>query len=193
MKKILMMVMVIMIASGAAVARRLNAPEVLANATIVKSGSTFKLSYTRSELSSVKISIYNDKHNLVFTETIHRISSFMRPYNFSDLPEGDYTIEISDGSSKVIETVKHTKEATKEKHVRWVPVVGAEGKYVLSIANRGSEVVTINIYDSKGILKYTTREEINGDFAKVYNLKKISGKVLVEVTDAKGNIKSLSY
>lgn len=192
MKKILMMVMVIMIASGAAVARRLNAPEISADATIIKSGSTFKLSYTRSELSSVKISIYNDKHDLVFTETIHKISSFMRPYNFSDLPEGEYSIEINDGTSKVVEKVTYKKETT-EKYFKWAPVTGETNKFVLSIANRGTEVVTINIYDSKGNLQYTKHEKLNGNFARIYSLKKISGKVLVEVVDAKGNIKALSY
>src|SRR5688572_10299134 len=124
MKKILMMVMVIMIASGAAIARRLEVAEISANASVVKSGSTFKLSYTRSELSSVKVSIYNDNHDLVFTETIRKISSFIRPYNFSDLPEGEYTIEVSDGTSSVTKTVTYKKEST-EKHMKWMPLTGA--------------------------------------------------------------------
>jgi outer membrane lipoprotein-sorting protein len=186
------MVMVIMIASGAVVARRLDAPGVSANATIMKSGSTFKLSYTRTERSNVKVSIYNESNQLVFSETIHKISSFIRPYNFSDLPEGNYTIEITDGSSKVVKTVNYKKESS-EKFVKWVPVNGSPNKYVLTVANKGTELIRINIYDSKGNLQYSSCEKITGDFAKVYDLKKISGKVLVEVADAKGNIKALSY
>ncbi len=59
MKKIFAVVMTIMMVSSAAVARRL-APEVAANAKVVKSGSTFTVSYVRAEESSVKVSIYNE-------------------------------------------------------------------------------------------------------------------------------------
>lgn len=187
MKKILMMVVVIMIASGAAVARRL-APESAANAIVVKSGSTFKVSYNREESSNVKVSIFNDHGQLVFSEVIHKVSSFVRPYNFSGLPEGRYTIEINDGNSKIIESVLHEKTRS-EKHVKWVPVNGEDQKFVLSVSNKGTDVITVNIYDVWGNLKHTETQKITGDFAKVYNLKKISGSVLVEVADSKGNIK----
>jgi len=37
---------------------------------------------------------------------------------------------------------------------------------------------------------FSKAEKIDGNFAKVYNLKKIKGKVLAEVVDAKGNTKT---
>jgi flagellar hook assembly protein FlgD len=190
MKKIFAAVMVVMMVSSAAVARRL-APEVAADAKVVKSGSTFTVSYVRAEESSVKVSIYNADNKRVFSETIHRISSFTRPYNFADLPEGKYTIEISDGNSKVTEHVEYRHEAARaDKYVKWTPVTNSDSKFMLAVSNTGKDLIIVNFYNASGELLFSKAEKIDGNFAKVYNLKKIKGKVLAEVVDAKGNTKT---
>src|SRR5690349_14739491 len=173
MKKIFAVVMTIMMVSSAAVARRL-APEVAANAKVVKSGSTFTVSYVRAEESSVKVSIYNDDNKKVFSETIHKISSFSRPYNFADLPEGAYTIEISDGNAKISETVEYRRETkTSDKYVKWTPVSNSDTKFMLAVSNTGKDAIAVNFYDESGTLLFTANEKIDGNFAKVYDLKKI--------------------
>lgn len=193
MKKIFAVVMMtIMMVSSAAVARTL-APEVAANATVVKSGSTFTVSYVRAEESSVKVSIYNDDNKKVFSETIHKISSFTRPYNFADLPLGKYTIEITDGNSTITETVEYRHEAKhSDKYVKWSPVTNSDTKFMLAVSNTGKGAIVVNFYDESGALLFSSSEKIDGNFAKVYNLKKIKGKVLAEVVDAKGTIKAVA-
>jgi len=192
MKKILSMIIALMVVSGVVSARRLDNPSASESASVVKSGSTFKLSYKREALSTVKVSIYNENNKLVFTETIRKISSFVRPYNFSGLPEGAYTIEIADGDSKVIESINYQKDHPTTFAIL-TPVKGEATKYVLSMANAGKEAVTVNIYNEDGTLQYSESEIVNGEFAKVYDLKKVKGKFSVEVVGAEGKVKTLAY
>ncbi len=61
---------------------------------------------------------------------------------------------------------------------------------MLAVSNTGKDEIVINFYDESGALLFSASEEIDGNFAKVYDLKKIKGKVLAEVADAKGKIKT---
>jgi hypothetical protein len=60
------------------------------------------------------------------------------------------------------------------------------------VANKGQDVLTIRIYGDKGVLLYSQTENVNGDFAQVYNLDKYNGSLTFEVSDSKGVTKSLS-
>jgi hypothetical protein len=79
-----------------------------------------------------------------------------------------------------------------EKLANVMHVTGESNKYILSVANKGQDVLTIKIYGDKGILLYSKTENVDGDFAQVYNLDKYKGNVTFEVSDSKGVTKSLS-
>ena len=74
---------------------------------VLKNGSTFRLLYKGAEQSDVKVLILNDENQIVFTEKIKNTDGFARPYNFSNLPEGHYSIQIKDNAGVRTETVNH--------------------------------------------------------------------------------------
>jgi hypothetical protein len=67
------------------------------------------------------------------------------------------------------------------------------GKYVLSIPNKGSEILKVNIFDANNHLVYSANEKLNGDFAKVYNLDRIGDGFTFEVIGKNGVSQTLSY
>lgn len=109
MKKILSVLVMLMVISSVAFARRMDNPVAAAGVAVMKNGSTFKLFYKGAQHSDVKVSIVDARDHVVFSEVIKKVEGFMRPYNFSNLPEGNYTIEVSDKSGRYIEKISYNK------------------------------------------------------------------------------------
>jgi hypothetical protein len=185
MKKTLSVLLVLMVFSSVVFARRLDNPGATPSAAVVKTGSTFKLYYKGSQQADVKVSILDAGNHLVFSETIKDVEGFVRPYNFENLPEGDYTIKISDKNGRQIEKISYKQEKS-EALSHLLKVAGTDAKYLLTVANRGESDVTVRIYDNANKMIYSQKEKVSSDFAKVYNLEGIGGEFIFEVTDATG-------
>jgi len=192
MKKILSIFVVLIAISSTVSARRLDKPEATSTMAVTNSGSLVKLFYKGAKECKVKVTISNAKNQVVFEETIKHVDGFMRPYNFSNLPEGDYTVELSDHSGKKIEKVSY-RELKVERVAALVKLSSEEGKYLLTIPNRGKNTFDVSIYDSTGTVLYNGSERADGDFAKVYNLSKISKKFVFVITDKTGGSKKIEY
>jgi len=187
MKKILSVLVVLIMFSSVVFARRLDNPGATPSAAVVKIGTTFKLYYKGSQHADVKVSIRDASERLVFSEIIKDVDGFVRPYNFSSLPEGDYTMQISDKNGRQIEKISYKRERSQAM-AHLLKVTGTDAKYLLTVSNKDGQDVTVRIYDSANNMIYNKKEISPSDFAKVYNLGKISGEgeFTFEVSDANG-------
>ena len=79
------------------------ASPALLSVTASTAASVFNINYKMVEKGTVNISIYDKSNELVFTEVLIDVKSFVRPYNFSELPEGEYTIVVADKNGKQAE------------------------------------------------------------------------------------------
>ena len=143
--------------------------------SVIMHGSTVKLFYRGEHSGKVMVKIANEKGKVVFTETMQNTEHFMRPYNFSSLPEGEYTIELTDETGKRFHTINHTKsvkrnarEAKSLAHV--VRLKGSGNKYLLTVPNEGRCSMTVRIFDAAQKLVYEGTQTVEGDFAKLYSL-----------------------
>ncbi len=162
------------------------APKSPVGVSVLKHGSVIKLFYRGEECGTVKIAIYNPKGNIVYREVLENTEDFMRPYNFSALPSGRYTIELTDKFGTKSRSVDH-KRADNEMIAKLTRLDEKEHKYVLSVPDQGAELLVVRIYDSRNRIVYESREIVSGDFAKMYNLNKIKGYHAIRVTDDKGH------
>jgi hypothetical protein len=153
--------------------------------SVVKAGNIFKLFYRAEQPGDVHVNIYNKEGQIVFSEVIRKTDNFMRPYNFSTLPEGDYTITLRDGQAKRIEHVRHFHPASS-RIVNAIRINKDENRYLLAVPNVGRDVLTIRIFDDSHSLLFEGDESVDGNFAKVYNLNDVKGAQLFEVTDGRG-------
>jgi len=190
MKKISLVLIACGLIAGVSYAGPIDEVKSPAGVAVMKTGSTFKVFYRGESSRTVRVSIYNSNRDLVFHETLKKVDSFVRPYNFSSLPEGDYTIEVADGSSCKVEKVSYRNKKVQ----RAVTVKLLEdGRYILSVPNKGFDILKIRILSSAGAELYRSTETITDDFAKIYRLDGISGKVSFEIQDKNGTVKALSY
>ena len=186
MKKVFSVLMIVLIAGSAVFAKE--KPE--ANATVTRNGSKYNVFYKRNEQADVKITIYDSSGKLIFQERLNKVNGFLRPYDFSNLAEGCYAIEINDGSSVVRKSVTYQHE-THPLLSKLAPVAGTKNKYLLTVSNKEKQTLTVRIYDDQNDLQYSEETEVDGDFGKVYTLNRFNGNVWFEVVDSKGNMSVL--
>ncbi|PZR40251.1 MAG: hypothetical protein DI538_04705 [Azospira oryzae] len=156
-----------------------------------KQAGTFKVIYEGASQGKVKMNIRNTSGETVFTEVINESNGFIRPVNFTGLEFGEYTIEIADGSNKLAQTVNYQPVAVaKNVHVA---KINEEGKYLLAVANMGSEKINVRIFDGENNLVHNESVTVNGSLGLVYNLQKVSGAPTFEVTDNSGAVKTIKY
>lgn len=160
-------------------------PKTPLGMSVVKAGNICKLFYRGEQAGDVRVYIYNERGRIVFSELIRKTDNFMRPYNFSTLPEGDYTIVLNDGQTKRIEKVHHLRPVSS-RVVNVIRINKDENRYLLAVPNHGHDVLTIRIFDEHRSLLFEGKERVDGDFAKVYNLNDVKGTQLFEVTDREG-------
>ena len=155
----------------------------------VEGSSLFKLLYKSEKAQNVRVSLIDEKGNSIFNETLKSTKGFIRPYNFSGVDEGRYTIHVQDENGVTEEKINHV--AAKDE--KWVGLtkLDEKGKYVLRITSLQKDDVTINVYDRNATLLHTETQAVDKGFAQVYNFKDVN-LFTIEVTDKNGVVKSIN-
>jgi hypothetical protein len=158
----------------------------------VKGGEVYKLVYRGESIGKVKLSIFNSTGALVLTESIHGTDGFILPLNFTGLTSGEYTVEVLDASGKKAEKIIYQpSHSISSIHVSKLSAI--ESKFLVSISNKGSETIVLNIYDSENNLIHGEIRNISGDFAQVYKLQSLSSGFRFEITDLAGITKTIKF
>lgn len=152
--------------------------------------SLFKLYYTANMVDDVKVAILNSSGKVVFSEVVKKTKGFIRPYNFTGLNPGEYSIKIQNASTTNVEKVYYG--AGKVDKLVNVVKLADKGKYLFTVKSFSSDNVNVNIYDEKNQLIHTQRNFIDKEFAEVFNLKNIN-EFTIEVTDNTGLVRTIKY
>ncbi|NJM25247.1 MAG: hypothetical protein HC859_06900 [Bacteroidia bacterium] len=178
----------LLFAGASAVAGTIDGPVM----TVVSGSENgiYKVQYITKEVSTVKVSVLDASQNLVFSESLTKVASFIRPYNFSALPYGEYTIVLEDKAGKQVERVTYT--ANQVASVVKITKLAADSKFLVSVANRGTDHVTVKIFNNNRLI-FEKADTINGDMGIVYNLEKFSGEFTFEVSTASGKTEIIKY
>jgi hypothetical protein len=150
----------------------------------------FKVVYKSAAATHVQVSIRNNKNEVVFSESFNKMSRFTRPYNFQNLPEGEYTIEVKDRMGKKVEKVIYSLGVVNS--LVKITKLGEQPKYLLSVTNKGVNVINVSIYNNLGDQLIYNAHIVDGNFAIVYNLVKVGSYTFV-VTDENGKINTIEF
>jgi hypothetical protein len=164
--------------------------------TPAANGMVFNINYKTTEAGTVKVSIYNNANQLVFAETINNVASFIRPYNFSQMSEGEYTIVVVDKNSNQVEKVNYSLNKLTS-FISVSQVANAENKYALNVSNNGTEVVYVKIYDNNETLIHEQSVEVTGSFGLIYNLSQVKSTtgsaVTFEISTSNGKTQTIKF
>lgn len=185
MKKSVLILSMILAAGSVSIANAVVDPG--RNSAVLKSGSTVKVFYKGDDLTDVKVTILDENDQLVFTEKIKKTNGFTRPYNFSNLPSGNYKIQLVDDSGIQVEHINYAPRPEKRQKTSYVARVGGTtDKFILAVPNKGGDKISVTILTDEDAVLYKGDEAIEGDFAKVYTLKHYVGPLRFVVTDSQG-------
>jgi len=149
----------------------------------------FKLIYGGTQVGKVNLKISDQNGITLFRESINNVDGFIRPVNFTNLNEGEYTIEVSDSYGKFVQKVNYEIEKTES--VFHIAKISGENRYLLSVAK--GDQLNLNIYDGRDNLVHKETLVINGNLGKVFNLKDVSGEPTFEIWDGSGNVKTVRF
>lgn len=165
----------------------------------VKGSEIFKVVYRGENVGKIKLAIYNNAGTTVYSETINGLDGFIYPINFKGLTSGEYTIEVQDATGKKIEKVVYQPEkkvagqSPKNTSNFHVSKLSETGKFLLTVANKESNVINITIFDSENNVLHTESKEIEGDFARVYKIVTPTEGCTFQISDKSGNSQRLFF
>jgi hypothetical protein len=165
------------------------------SSVIVTSASehVFKVHYNANEAGKVKISILNGKDQLVFSEVLLNTGSFTRPYNFSELAEGEYTILVEGNGVKQAEKVNYSI-AKVTSFAMVTEIANQANKYLLNVSNKGTQNVTVRIYSNDGTLLHVQTLEVTENAGIIYDLNKVKtndSTITFEISLDGGNVQTI--
>lgn len=183
MKKIYTLFVVVLVSTAAFATEPGDGSKTTGLAVIKKGENTFNIYYQPANMTDVKVYIHDSNGREIFSETMKNTDGFIRPYSFSELDLGEYTVSVVDQGETFTQKLVYAHTNKKLARVSKVE----DGKYVVAIPSSSYEgQASINIY-SDGNLAYTHRVNSMSDFSQLFNVKKLSGEISFDVLDSKGN------
>ena len=188
-KDVILTALVALFVSVLAFAKDPGSPKIV---VVNQKSGVFKVIYQGSKSSKVTMRILSATGAEVFSESLGVVENgFVRPVNFKGMTPGEYTIEIADNEGKQIQKVAYTNETSiKSVHVARL---AEANKYLLAVANKGSEEINVKIFDGSNNLVHDKNMTVTGSFGLVYNLKQVAGTPTFEVTDKTGSVRTIKY
>jgi hypothetical protein len=187
-KNVILTALVAMFVSVLALAKDPGNPKIV---VVNQKSGVFKVIYEGPKAGKVSMRILSQDGSEVFAENLGVVNGFIRPVNFTGMKPGEYTIEVVDAFGKQLQTVSYTNETSI--NTIHIARIAESDKYLLAVANKGSEQINVRIFDGSNNLVHDENLTVKGNFGLVYNLKQVAGTPTFEVTDKTGNVKTIKY
>lgn len=148
-------------------------------------GKKLELTYRSAEADFVKIKILNNKGRVVFSERINR-DKFIRPYNISNLKDGTYSVEVSDGEKTYTQSFEK-RSSFYPADFQFVDIRKAksdEDKIIVTALSGKKDVFFVKIYNDEGVLVHGSYQNVAYSSGKVYQIKNADKeKYTIEVSN----------
>jgi hypothetical protein len=187
MKKTFFIFAVLITMSSVVFAGGIDDPKSSSKIVVVKKDeSHVRLIYKSNKVSNVEVAIFNKKNELQFTEVIRKVDGFARPYDLSSLQHGAYTIVVKNDSDESLSEAIEIS-AIKPSLLTQVITMKENNKFVLTVADKKSNYVTIRVTDEESTVLYEKRESLKGQMAKLFSFKGTNNLYIFTIIDPAGN------
>jgi hypothetical protein len=186
MKKILVMFAALIMISGVTFAGE--APLLsTADMSVSLIDQVVKVRYRSDKAGKVKVSIYcNATGKEVFSEQIKKQANFIRPYNLSGLPYGEYSIVLEDEAGRAVERVNYSKKVVTV--LSSIIELKSKDGVMVALFSKEATDVTVRVLNEAGEILLSKQTAINGQNSQAFNLKEIKGAVKIEVLNSENEM-----
>ena len=170
-------ILMAMVFSFAAMAGVENGPEKGnasdAKVAVMKGRKLMKLVYVNDHQSKVKIAIINERGKRINSKTLRNTSGFILPFNFSELNNGKYIIEITDDEGTIIQEIDYTWMPPKKSELKTsIYEIGDSERYNLAVVSENDKPLTVEILNNQQDLIFKERIKDYNAFSRIYNVSK---------------------
>jgi hypothetical protein len=78
----------------------------------VKNGEGKKITFLVNDIQKANVTIYDQSHNVIYSEVLTGINGIARTYSLEEFPEGVYFLEVETKLKKVMHKIMITDEAS---------------------------------------------------------------------------------
>jgi hypothetical protein len=137
-----------------------------------ESNGSFNLIYKTYSMRPVNVYIYNEQHQLVFTDRIKESGILSRPYNFKSMKPGIYTFKIVE-NNRIVDHIVEYKPTVRKCPYQIDVTELIDGRFRLSVIGQTELPVKVRILNVKNTPIFSETIKENNSFIKVYNLNKL--------------------
>ncbi len=138
----------------------------------IKEENTFKVIYQSQEVENVNVTIVDSKKVVVYSEIIRKSNGFVKDFDLSNLPEGEYTLNVKSNDYQYTENVK--VDYLDAEDIQMI-LTEVENNYALVGINNSKSDITILIVDNFGNKLHRERIASGEQVKKIYDMEKMQG------------------
>lgn len=193
-KNITMAVLLTVISTAWVKAQEVSTSEMEASKEIPESiqvvpefDARYKLVYPVKKTEQVRIRIYDDENRLLLSEKVENHKGFMKSYDFSNLSDGMYTINIQSPSGVISKEVYHRYQ--KDDIDFSVERNPDNESFRLVVSGVRKEPVFVDIMDENRERIYEDTVDVGKSFSRTYRFKgRVPENVLFRVSSANSSV-----
>lgn len=162
----------LLIVFGATVVKAADPSSVAAVCEVVASEEVkhYRVVYKAPGKSNVTIQLYNDEQEVIYKESQVSVSGFMRKFDLSHLPDGEYQLEVKSEGYLFQEKIKLGSSAS-DYNVVFTPYSSREIVFVAQ--NELGDGLNLYILDEQGEVVYKEVFENASQIQKMFNFKNL--------------------
>ncbi len=125
-----------------------------------------------AEGSTAILKIKDTQGHVLHREAIQQSDAYMKKYDFSSLPSGEYLVELSTKGGTITESFDLTSGKAESQYFK--PAVQVEpGMIKVAFVNRIASPVSLKLYDRRGDVLYQETVSSQETFSKGLNVSKL--------------------
>jgi len=158
-----------------------------ANLKVQKEGNkSFSVSITDAR-QDMTLKVLNARGKILFSDEVAQNESLDRTFDFTLLPEGNYTLKVEDAfeleSMPIVVSKDHLELKSDEISRRFRPVVIKDDQFIkVGVLPQGKENWRIVIKDPEGLVSYRTTLRGDQYMGKIFDVSKVSGTFEIELS-----------
>lgn len=137
--------------------------------TALENAQKYRVIYQAPETEDVKILLYNEKQQLVFSEVVVATDGFAKIYDMTGLKDGQYTFELSSKSFSHREAVDLRSWSAQEL------VISETQDKKVAMVGTGEVDFTLDIIDQDGNMLFSDAFTKDEAIQKLFNLQQVEG------------------
>ncbi|MFT6135749.1 MAG: hypothetical protein ACJAZM_002248 [Cyclobacteriaceae bacterium] len=130
---------------------------------------TYRMMYQAPQTSNVKISLLDNKNNIVYKELLSDTEGFVKVYDLSAMQDGTYTFVLESNGVENRQTIQLDDWDADD-----VIISSTQDKKV-AFLGKIEQDFTLNIIDQSGKSVYTEQYESATDLNRLFNLQQVEG------------------